>query len=766
MRTFRDLNDHSLAELLGALRLETLDSDDPGRVIQELQVHQIELELQNRELRAAQQALEESRDRYADLYDFAPVAYARLTRQGQITQMNLTAAQLLGVERGRVPDPYLGTRLALGDGRVLLASLSRVLNSGSEETIEVRLGRGPGPHRDLRLVVRAERPQGEVPPGCLVALFDITDLKHAQAAMVEQHRFLQSIIDGVADPILVVGTDYQVMLMNEAARAATDGLAGGVAAELTRHDDARDGRDTPPLRGPPTPCPVREVLASGATVKAIRRQHGADGQTKMIELMVSPLRGPQDEILGVIESTRDITAHLALAQQLHEREELLEHRAWHDTLTGLPNRTLLGDRLSLALDRAHREALTLGLLFLDLDHFKTINDSLGHPVGDAVLQQAAQRMSGLIRAGDMVARIGGDEFLILLEGLEHGREDAGRVAEKLVQTFQQPFEVAGQSLSVTTSIGISLYPQDGADVDTLISNADAAMYLAKQKGRDTFQFYTDDMRLRASAHVSLAASLRQAVVREEFVLYYQAQHDLGSGRIVGLEALIRWRHPTLGPVGPEHFIALAEATGLIVPIGVWVLRTAAVQMKVWRGQGLLADVPVWVNLSNRDLQDPDLAQLVGALLGEVGLERGALAVEVTETWIMANPAVAAENIRRLRALGVEVAIDDFGVGYSSLSALKRLGVSEVKIDQSFVASLPGDEEACAIARAIIALGRALGLGVVAEGVETRAQAEFLRAEGCRIGQGYLFSGPIPAVEFEAYVRGQPGAGSWVSSGAA
>jgi diguanylate cyclase (GGDEF)-like protein/PAS domain S-box-containing protein len=758
MRAFVDLNDRSLAELLGALRRETLDSDDPGRVIQELQVHQIELELQNRELRAAQQALEESRDRYADLYDFAPVAYARLTRQGQITQMNLTATQLLGVERGRVPEPYLGTRLAPGDGRVLLASLSRVLDGGEEEMIEVRLGRAPGPHRDLRLVVHAERPLGEAPPGCRVALFDITDLKQAQAAVVEQQRFLQSIIDGVADPILVVGTDGRDLLRNEAARVATDALVGE-AAELTRHDDARDRRDT-------HHSPVQEVLANKTTVKAIRRQRGADGQTRMIELMVSPLRGPQGEILGAIESTRDVTAHLALAQQLQERGELLEHRACHDNLTGLPNRTLLAERLGLALDRAHREGLTLALLFLDLDHFKTINDSLGHSVGDAVLRQAAQRMRGATRSGDMVARLGGDEFLILLEGLQHGREDAEQVAEKLVRAFQQPFEVGARSLSVTTSIGISLYPWDGSDVNTLISNADAAMYLAKRKGHDTFQFHTDDMRLRASAHVSLAASLRQAVAREEFVLYYQPQHDLDSGRIVGLEALIRWRHPMLGPIGPEHFIALAEATDLIVPIGTWVLRAAAVQMQAWRRQGLLADVPVWVNLSNRDMQDPDLAESVGALMGEVDLERGALAVEITETGTMANPAVTAETIRCLRALGVEVAIDDFGVGYSSLSALKCLGVSEIKIDQSFVADLPGDADACAIARAIIALGRALGLGVVAEGVETRAQAEFLRGEGCRIGQGYLFSGPIPAAEFEAYVRCQAGPGSWPPNGTA
>jgi predicted signal transduction protein with EAL and GGDEF domain len=360
-------------------------------------------------------------------------------------------------------------------------------------------------------------------------------------------------------------------------------------------------------------------------------------------------------------------------------------------------------------------------------------------------------MRTLVRDGDTVARLGGDEFTIILGDLAQGG-DAGPVAHKLVEAFKQPLEVNDRVLYVTASIGISLYPQDGADVETLVRNADAAMYQAKEQGRDTFRFYTADMTTNALAQVSLETALRQALAKEEFSLSYQPQHDLETGRIIGCEALIRWHHPVLGIVEPNDFIHLAESTGLIIPISTWVVRTAATQMKTWRAQGLLAHGAVSVNLSSRDIQSPNLAETVVDILDEVGLDPHALAVEITETWIMARPESAAFNILHLQTLGIDVGIDDFGVGYSSLTSLKRLAVRVIKIDRSFVAGLPDDAEGCAIARAVIALGQALGLKVVAEGVETQAQADFLQREGCRIVQGYLFSSALPAAEFAAYVR--------------
>ena len=626
MADFRNIDDHALADLLAAQRRESLDASDPRWLVQDLQIHQIELELQNRELRAAQQALEESRDRYADLYDFAPVAYATLSRQGRITQMNLTAARLLGVERGRVPDPLLGTRLAPGDGATLLASLVRALDQGVEESIEVTLGRSPEPQRELRLVIRREgsHPAGQPATACRVILLDVTE-------------------------------------------------------------------------------------------------------------------------------------HLDLTSRLKQREVQLAHLAQHDALTGLPNRLLFADRLNQAMLQAHREHRQVAVLFLDLDRFKVINNTLGHPVGDQVLKQAAQRMRDLVREGDTVARLGGDEFAILLVALERG-DHAGLVAHKLLASFQQPFAVDGQQRCVTASIGISLYPEHGGTVETLERNADAAMYRAKDQGRGTFRYYTEDLTALAVAQVTLEDALRQAIAKREFVLNYQPQHQLDTGAIVGCEALIHWHHPLLGRIGPERFIPLAESSGLILPIGVWVVRTAAAQMRAWRDQGLLAGTAVWVNLFNRDCQHQNLVETIEGIVTALDLEPGTLTVEVTETLAMANPASPAGAIRRLQGLDIKVGRDGFDttdVGPDAAPAAgDRLAVREFKLDRSFVARLPGDPVGCAIARAAIALGRALNLRVVAEGVETQAQADFLRAEGCRIGQGPLFSRALPATAFEAYVRGQ------------
>ena len=628
MTDFRDIDDRSLAELLAVLSRDVFDVSDPRRVVEDLRVHQIELEIQNRELRLAQQALEESRDRYADLYDFAPVAYATLTRQGRITQMNLTAAQLLGVERGRTPDLVLSTRLAEGDGRKLLASLVRVLDQGVEESIAVTLGRPPKVERDLRLVIR---------------------------------------------------------------------------------------RETPPAGEPPTAC--RVILV-------------------------------------------DVTEQLALTERLKEREVQLEYLAHHDVLTGLPNRLLFTDRLAQAILEAHREQRQVAVLSLDLDRFSVINESFGHPAGDQVLQQAAQRTRALVREGETVARLGGDEFAILLGSLEHGDRRAGLVANALAASFAQPFVVDNRPVYVTASIGISLYPADGDEAAVLARNAAAAMRRAKEKGRGTFRFYTEEMTARVLSQVALEAALRQGIVNQEFVLYYQPQHDLETGAIVGCEALIRWQHPLLGLIGPERFLPLAESSGLILPIGVWVVSVAAAQMKAWRALGLLANAAVWVNLSSCDLQSANLAETIADILKAVDLDPGALAVEITERCAMADPESAAETIRRLLGLGVEVGIDGLGTGYLALAAHDRPSVRELKIDQVFVAGLPEDATDRAIVRAIIALGSALGLRVVATGVETQAQADFLLGEGCRIGQGYLFSPPLSAAAFEGYLTApaSPGAG--------
>jgi len=750
MPPLRDQTDRILAELLAALRREAPNAVDPADVAHDLEVHQIELELQNRELRHAQQALEESRDRYVDLYDHAPVAYASLTGEGRITQLNLTAAQLLGIERARGEGLFLGTRLAPGDGRVLLSSLGRVLSTGEEESHEVGLGRPPATRRDLRLTIRREtpRPAEATPPTCRVILSDITEIMQARAALLTERHFLQSVIDGVSDPIVVFGTDCRLLLMNQAARQAANVQAEGRRG-LTCYS-ALYGRDAP-CDSAEHPCPVPQVLAGGRPVKVVHRDLWADGRTHWIEVIGSRLLSNAGEVLGVIESSRDITEHLDLTARLQARELQLAHLAEHDPLTGLPNRLLFADRLRQAMRHSHRERRKVALLFLDLDHFKSINDSLGHATGDLILQQAARRMRTLVREGDTVARMGGDEFTVILGALTQG-SDAGLIAHKVVLAFQEPFEVADRRLYVTASIGICLYPDDGEEVEALVRNADAAMYLAKEQGRDTFRFYTEEMTAQALALVSLETDLRQALARGQFVLHYQSQVEFATGRLVGCEALIRWLHPVAGLIEPGRFIPLAESIGLIVPLSAWVIRTAAAQMKAWQDQGLLTDATVWVNLSGRDTQNPNLAATIAGICGEVGMTPGGLAVEITETWIMTNPDLAAATIQRLQALGIAVGIDDFGTGYASLATLNRLAVSAIKIDRSCVAGLPANINDCALTRAVIALGRTLGLRVVAEGVETQAQADFLTAEGCGIGQGYLFSQPLPAAAFADYAH--------------
>ena len=745
MPPLRDQTDRILAELLAALRREASNAADPAGVVHDLEVHQIELELQNRELRRTQQALEESRDRYVDLYDHAPVAYATLTREGRITQLNLTAAQLLGVERTRAEGLFLGARLAPGDGRVLLSSLGRVLSTGEEESREVGLVRPPATRRDLRLTIRREtpRPAEATPPTCRVILSDITEIMQARAALLAERHFLQSVVDGVSDPIVVIGTDCRLLLMNQAARQAAnmsaEGRCGLTCGRDTRCDSAEH------------PCPVPQMLAGGLPVKVVHRDLRADGRTHWIEVIGSRLLSRTGEVLGVIESSRDITEHLDLTAQLQARERQLAHLAEHDPLTDLPNRLVFADRLHQALRHAHREHHKVALLFVDLDRFKLINDNLGHSVGDLILQEAARRMRAMVREGDTVARLGGDEFTVILGALTQG-SDAGLIAHQLVLAFREPFEVADRRLYVTASIGICLYPDDGDDVEVLVNNADAAMYRAKEQGRDTFRFYTEAMTAQALALVSLETDLRQALARGQFVLHYQSQVELATGRLVGCEALIRWQHPALGLVEPGRFIPLAESIGRIVPRSAWVVRTAATQMKAWQDQGLLTDAAVWVNLSGRDTQNPNLAATIAGICGEVGMTPGGLAVEITETWIMTNPDLAAATIQRLQALGIAVGIDDFGIGYASLATLNRLAVSAIKIDRSCVAGLPANINGCALTRAVIALGRTLGLRVVAEGVETQAQADFLKAEGCGIGQGYLFSQPLPAAAFADYVR--------------
>jgi diguanylate cyclase (GGDEF)-like protein/PAS domain S-box-containing protein len=446
---------------------------------------------------------------------------------------------------------------------------------------------------------------------------------------------------------------------------------------------------------------------------------------------------------GILEGTIvDITDRKTAQEQM-------EYQAYHDALTGLPNRLLFRDRIDIALAHAKRHQTAAAVMFLDLDQFKLVNDSLGHTVGDALLQEVATRLVLSIRADDTVARMGGDEFTILLTDIKDPGSSA-IVAQKLLDTISQPMMIEGHELYVTTSIGIARSPEDGIDAETLLRRADGAMYRAKEAGRNNFQFATSRSMETTSERLIIERSLHHAFERDEFVVHYQPMTNLLTGSVVGAEALIRWNHPERGLMGPDDFIPVAEQCGLILPIGEWVLRTAVRQMKAWHAEH--GPLRVAVNLSARQFQQRDLTSMIERILIENDYPPELLDVEITESTAMQNADVSLAVMKRLRHMGVRISIDDFGTGYSSLSYLKRFPIDTVKIDQNFVRDLSDSTNDGAIITAVISMARALNLRVVAEGVETEAQLAFLRRENCEVVQGFLHSRPVTAAEFETSLR--------------
>jgi diguanylate cyclase (GGDEF)-like protein/PAS domain S-box-containing protein len=553
------------------------------------------------------------------------------------------------------------------------------------------------------------------------------DRAGAAEALRESETRFRTLADTAPCAIVILkGTDFLY------ANAAAAAISGYSRDELQRmsfwelvHPDVRNE--------------VRE--------QALAREHGEPVPDRY-ELKIARKDGDErwlDLHAGFIDY-RGEPASLGTAFDITDRkhaERQIKTLAYHDALTGLPNRLLFNDRLFLGLAQAHRYKQTLAVLFLDLDRFKLINDSLGHGLGDRVLREVARRLEASVREVDTVARVGGDEFILLLPAIQRPVE-AARVAEKILQAVRLPMNLEGHELFITASMGIALHPEDGEDVETLVTNADVAMYRAKEHGRDRSELYTPSMNTRALEKLAMENSLRKALAQGELLVYYQPLLDLRTGRVHGVEALLRWQHPEKGRLVPaSEFIEFAEQTGLIVPIGPWVLRTACKQTKDWQGQGH-PDMRVAVNLSMRQFQQRDLLAQIKGVLSETGLEARFLDLEITETAAMKDADATMHTLTQLKALGVRISIDDFGMGQSSLSYLKRLPVDTLKIDRSFVKSLPADDSDAAIAKAVITLAHTLRLQVVAEGVETEAQRFFLSTQGCDHIQGWLFSEAVPA----------------------
>ncbi|MFK0269988.1 EAL domain-containing protein [Pseudomonas asiatica] len=680
------------------------------------------------QLKETQEQLQISEEKFAKAFHASPDGLL-LSRQsdGLLLEVNEGFCRLTGYDLSPTLDQTsldLGIWVDLNERKRLVEQLNR---DGFVRDFTCHLRRSDG---QIRLCELSARPLPIAGDDCMLTIArDITE-RHL---MQEKLQLAATVFENTAEGVLITDIDQRISAVNRAF------------SEITGYSEIEALGQTPRL------------LASGqhdsAFYVAMWHQLTDEGhwqgeiynKRKNGELYpgwltISAVRNREREITHFVAVFADISS-------LKHAQAKLDYQAHHDPLTGLPNRALFENRLQAALTCSQVSNRKGAVLFLDLDRFKHINDSLGHPVGDLLLKGIAQRLKEQVRDVDTVARLGGDEFIILLPGL-HKPSDASAIANKLLACFNAPFQAGEHEFFTSASIGISLYPQDGTDVSTLIRNADAAMYRSKAKGRNRVEAYTLDLTAQASERIALEHELRRAIERNELSLCFQPKLSLKTQSLVGAEALIRWSHPTFGEVPPEHFIHLAEENGTILQIGDWVLEQACRQMQAWK---MHYDPfgPLSINLAGAQLRHPHLARRIEQLLKHYQLKAGDLQLEITENFIMSQAEEALAVLYQLKKLGVQLAIDDFGTGYSSLSYLKRLPLDILKIDKSFIRGLPDDPHDAAIARAIIALGRSMQLTIIAEGVENQAQQRFLAAEGCEQIQGYIVSLPLPPDDFAA-----------------
>ena len=570
-------------------------------------------------------------------------------------------------------------------------------------------------------------------PCVLWVAADLRNLKQAEESVLR----LASIVEFSEDAIIGKTMDGVITSWNRAAEK----MYGYTMAEAV-------GRNSSFLFPSGKQAEMRSVLeqiCSGQPIQCFETQWLTKaGCVLDMSLSISPIKDASGRVTGASTIARDISARKAA-------EKRVQFLAYYDALTGLPNRTLLQDRLSKALAGARRGKAQGCHLFLDLDLFKNINDSFGHSAGDGLLQDVAQRLKTWGREQDSVARVGGDEFILLLNGVRD-MPDAAVAAERLMDAMTAEFVVQGRSINIGCSLGISIFPEHGADGESLIKNADAAMYSAKNYGRNNFQFFNDDMSVEVMERLILENNLRLALAKKELFLVYQPQMDVASGKITGLEALLRWQHSELGLVPPDKFIRIAENSGLIAPIGEWVLRTACFQARKWQDEGLPA-VTVAVNVSAVQFRQQNFCELIRRVLHETGLAAQYLELELTESLLLSSADLTLALLRKLKATGVRLSIDDFGTGYSSFGYLRQFQVNKIKIDRSFIRDVAVKSDDAAITAAIISMAKNLNLNVIAEGVENEAQMSFLRAHQCDEVQGYYVSKPLVVDKVADKLRG-------------
>lgn len=722
------------ARLASAPQAET-----PARPVEELmhelRVQQIELEMQNDELRRAQVIIEESRDRYVDLYDFAPVGYLTLTRAGMIAKANLTGAVLLGVERKKLLNRRFSNFVTSQDRDRFHRYFTYAMQHGEQQGCELALMRGDGALFHARLD-SLHMKAGSSESFIRIAFSDITERK-----LAEEELRIAAITFESQEGVIVTDPKGVILRVNQAFTRHT----GYSAAEAVGKTPAmlQSGRQDKPFYDHMWDTLKRKRYWQGV----IWNKH-KNGKIYAEWLTVSAVTAADGNISHYVGTYSQIT-------QNKEAEAEIHRLAYFDPLTQLPNRRLLLDRLGQALAASKRHMRRGAILFLDLDNFKAVNDTLGHDVGDLLLIEVAQRLHGVVREGDTIARLGGDEFVLLLEDLSGDVQEAvaqvGLVGEKVHEIVASPYMLNGIEFTSTTSIGVSLFCNTDESVDDLLKHADLAMYQAKKGGRNGLCFFDHGMQATLERRNALERDLRQALAKQQFRLHYQIQVD-NLRHPLGAEVLLRWEHPEHSLVSPRQFIPLAEETGLIVPIGLWVLQTACAQLKAWQHDALTRDLTLAVNVSAKQFRQADFVAQVQRVLLESGAPPSQLKLELTESVMLESVEKTISKMRELKLLGVSFAMDDFGTGYSSLQYLKRLPLDQIKIDRSFVRDIITDPSDAAIVQTIIAMTETLGLNVIAEGVETEAQREFLELRGCHAFQGHLFGRPVPLDEFERLLK--------------
>ncbi len=680
------------------------------------------------EHKRAEDALRHNEARLRAAQELARLGYWEWDIANDVVYWSDELYRIFGLPRTKAPlgvDDYIACVHA--DDRAAVRQLiEAALEHGTPYQSEHRAVRPDGEERFVACeggVVRNARGDVERLVG---TARDITEKRRAE----EEMRKLSSAMRQTADAVMITGRNGVIEYVNRAFEEITGFCADealGQRPSLLKsgmHDTAFYQR-------------MWETILRGETFREIFINRRKTGELYHEEKTITPLTNEHGVVTHFISTGKDITERV----QAQQRLQFLAH---HDPLTRLPNRILFLDRLHHAIARAHRHSAMLSVMFIDLDRFKNINDSLGHNVGDHVLQVIARRLSDAVREGDTVARLGGDEFAVLIEDISHP-EGVSPTALKLLDSVGRPYVLNNEEFYLTGSIGISVYPSDGRDAQALLRHADAAMYRAKELGKNNFQFYSADMGAINLGRLTLETGLRRALERNEFRLLYQPQYDLRTGTVIGIEALLRWQHPELGLIEPAQFIAIAEETGLIVPIGTWVARTACAQIHSWHAEGIRG-IRLAINVSARQLVNSQFLDFIQSMLRECTLDPTLLELEITESVMMIESTVSVERLRALRALGVRLALDDFGTGYSSLSYLQRFPISTLKIDKAFISELDGNVNAGEIVKAIVGMGHGLGLQVVAEGVETFEVLELVRGCGCDGVQGYIMSRPIGAAE--------------------